>query len=213
MTTWAIVPVKSFQTGKSRLGGILSDDERRQLNEYLLKRTLSVLMAVNGLEKILVISKDEMALEKARLVGASTLLETGEGGLNRALYQATNTLDKSMDRLLVIPTDLLLMTSDDVEQLLELGSNPPVVVVAPDRYENGTNALLVHPAGNIRYRYGQGSSKKHIEEAHKRGINVIIPVLPDLTFDLDMPEDLNILNSIGYIIPIQSINPVEEKVS
>jgi len=213
MTTWAIVPVKPFQTGKSRLGGILSDDDRMQLNIYLLRHTLSILNKVDALDKILVISKDEQVLEIARQEGAAVIFETGKGGLNRALYQATNTLNKSEDRIVVIPTDLPLMTPDDVEQILALGSIPPVVVVVPDRCRNGTNALLVYPAGSIRYRYGQGSYGKHVEEARKRGINVIVPELPDLNLDLDVPEDLDLLKSRGYIIPIQSIKPVEEKVS
>ncbi|MGA9397953.1 MAG: 2-phospho-L-lactate guanylyltransferase [Anaerolineaceae bacterium] len=213
MTTWAIVPAKPFQTGKSRLGGILSDGDRLQLNTYLLRHTLSILRKVNAIDKILVISKDEQVLMIARQEGTDVLLETGKGGLNRALYQANNTLNKSEDRIVVIPTDLPLMTPDDIEQLLAMGSHPPVVVVVPDRCHNGTNALLVNPAGSIRYRYGQGSFNKHVEEARKRGINVIVPVLPDLTLDLDVPEDLDLLKSIGYIIPILSIKPVEEKVT
>ncbi len=143
MTTWAIVPVKPFQTGKSRLGDILCDEDRRQLNCYLLQRTLSILADVGGLDKILVISSDEQVLEAAREAGANVLLETGKRGLNRALYQATNTLDKQNDRVVIIPTDLPLMTADDVEELLSTGAIPPVVVIVPDRCGNGTNALLI----------------------------------------------------------------------
>ena len=53
---------------------------------------------------------------------------------------------------------------------------------------------------------------KHMEETQKRGIPLVTPELPDLSFDLDVPEDLNILNSIGYIIPVISNKTVEEKI-
>ena len=37
MTIWAIVPVKPLRYGKSRLSGILSEDQRTQLNRRLLE--------------------------------------------------------------------------------------------------------------------------------------------------------------------------------
>jgi len=37
MTLWAIVPVKPLRRGKSRLSGMLSEDERAHLNEVLLE--------------------------------------------------------------------------------------------------------------------------------------------------------------------------------
>ncbi len=52
-----------------------------------------------------------------------------------------------------------------------------------------------------------------MEEAHKHNMNVVLPVLPDLALDLDVPEDLELIKSIGTIIPIPLKKPVEEKVS
>ena len=40
MSLWAIVLVKPLKRGKSRLAGILTEEERTQLNQDLLERTL-----------------------------------------------------------------------------------------------------------------------------------------------------------------------------
>jgi 2-phospho-L-lactate guanylyltransferase (CobY/MobA/RfbA family) len=67
---------------------------------------------------------------------------------------------------------------------------PPVVVAAPDRHRDGTNALLVCPAGLIEYEFGQGSFQRHCDRAIKAGARLEICEFPSLALDLDRPEDL-----------------------
>jgi len=212
MTTWAVVPVKPFIEGKSRLAGILKESERYQLNVNCLSKTLNVLSGLKTIDKMLVVSRDGEALKIAIQAGARALLENGNQGLNQALYQVNNTLDKSCDRVLIIPTDLPLLVMEDIQKILELGATPPVVVVVADRRNNGTNALLVYPAGCIRYRFGKYSSKKHLAEAQKRGIKAISANIPDMRLDLDLVEDLEYIKSNGYSWPIPANNPMEETV-
>jgi 2-phospho-L-lactate guanylyltransferase len=212
MTTWALIPVKPFSEGKSRLSSILSDSERYQLNVKCLCKTLDVLSGVKTIEKMLVVSRDPAALKIAGQAGALTLVEEGNRGLNQALYQANNTLDKTCDRILVIPTDLPLLAGEDIQKILAMGANPPVVVIMADRRYKGTNALLVNPVGCIRYRFGENSSKKHLAEAQKRNIKVILTDIPGISLDLDLVEDLEYIKSNGYSLPIRVYNPMEETV-
>jgi 2-phospho-L-lactate guanylyltransferase len=171
---------------------------------------LDVLTGVNSIEKILVISRDPEVLTIANKSGAQTLMEEGRRGLNWALYQANNTLNKTSDRVLIIPTDLPLLQGEDIQQIVELGETPPVVVIVADRRNKGTNALLVHPVGSIRYRFGENSSKKHMAEAQKRGIKAILTDIPGMRLDLDLAEDLEFIKSNGYFMPVQIHNPMEE---
>jgi 2-phospho-L-lactate/phosphoenolpyruvate guanylyltransferase len=212
MTTWAVIPVKPFNEGKSRLRGVMSDNERYQLNVRSFCNTLEVISGVNTVDRMLVISRDPEALKIAGQAGARTLTENGNRGLNQALYQANNTLDKNNDRILVLPTDLLFLTGEDVLKIIELGEKPPVVVIVADRRNKGTNALLVYPVGSIRYRFGENSSKKHMAEAQKRGIQTILTDIPGMRLDLDLVEDLEYVKSMGYSIPIRAFNPMEETV-
>ena len=72
--------------------------------------------------------------------------------------------------------------------------DPPVVVVAPDRRNEGTNALLVCPAGLIEYEYGPGSFQRHCQRAVDAGARLEICELPSLALDMDLPEDLAMIS-------------------
>ena len=89
MTLWAIVPVKPLRRGKSRLSGILSEDERADLNRKLLQHTLETLNELREVEEVLVVSRDPQVLTIARSYGARTVREDGQPDLNTALRRAT----------------------------------------------------------------------------------------------------------------------------
>jgi 2-phospho-L-lactate guanylyltransferase len=200
MTLWAIVPVKPLRRGKSRLAGTLSEDEREQLNQTLLEHTLQTLTSLKELEQVLVVSRDPHALTIARNHGARTVREDGQPHLNTALQRATIVAKVYATRgVLVLPADLPLLTRDDVLVLLEKASQPPVVVIAPDRHNKGTNALLMSPAGLIEYDFGDDSFQRHCERARKAGVRLEIVELPSLGLDLDLPEDLELVRKMQGI--------------
>ena len=197
MTIWAIVPVKPLRRGKSRLSGTLSEDERAQLNQDMLEHTLRTLTESKELEQVLVVSRDPHALTIARNLGARTVLEDGQPHLNTALTRATVVAKVYATRgVLVLPADLPLLSHDDVLALIERASQPPVVVIAPDRHEQGTNALLMSPAGIIEYDFGEGSYRRHCERAKKAGVRLEIVELTSLGLDLDLPEDLELVRKM-----------------
>lgn len=194
MTLWAIVPVKPLRRGKSRLADVLTQDERINLNGKLLAHTLDTLNMIPEIEHVLVVSRDQEALALARDHGARTVQEYGESHLNIALTRATVVAKKYSTRgVLIIPADLPLLTPEDIQSMLEKIKDPPVVVVAPDRRREGTNALLVCPAGLIDYEFGPGSFQRHCERASQVGARLEICELPSLALDMDLPEDLELI--------------------
>jgi 2-phospho-L-lactate/phosphoenolpyruvate guanylyltransferase len=195
MTLWAIVPVKPLRHGKSRLSGILSEDERTKLNERLLTNTLETLSNLKELEQVLVVSRDPHALTIARNHGARTVREDGQPHLNTALTRATVVAQVYATRgVLILPADLPLLSREDILTFIERATNPPVMVIAPDRHEKGTNALLMSPAGLIKYDFGEDSFKRHCDRALKAGARLEIVKLPSFALDLDLPEDLALLD-------------------
>lgn len=205
MALWAIVPVKPLQRGKSRLAGVLTREERANLNRYLLSHTLETLTEIKDIENILVVSRDPAALSLARDYGARTVQEKGSPHLNVALTRATLVAKEYTTRgVLIVPADLPLITSQDVKTMLALAKDPPVVVVAPDRHREGTNALLVCPIGLIEYDFGTGSFNRHCQLAEHVGARLEIVELPSLALDVDLPEDLDWVSeemsnwSVGY---------------
>jgi 2-phospho-L-lactate guanylyltransferase len=196
MNFWAIVPVKPLRRGKSRLAWVLSEEERTALNEYLLAHTLDTLKTIPEIEHILVISRDPGALALARSHGARTVQEDGAPHLNVALTRATIVAKNyTTNGILIIPADLPLITTTDIRAMLNRAIDPPVVVVVPDRHHQGTNALLVSPAGLIQYNFGPGSYQIHCERAQQAGARLEICELPSLALDVDLPEDLELVSN------------------
>ncbi|HLE91199.1 MAG TPA: 2-phospho-L-lactate guanylyltransferase [Anaerolineales bacterium] len=197
MTIWAIIPVKPLRSGKSRLAGTLSEDERAKLNRTLLQHTLKTLSDLKEVEHVLVISRDPQVLTVARMYGARTVREDGQPHLNTALKRATVVAQVYATRgVLVLPVDLPLISREDILTLIERAADPPVVVIAPDRHEKGTNALLISPSGLIEYDFGENSFQHHCQRVKEAGARLEIVNLPSLGLDLDLPEDLELVRKL-----------------
>jgi 2-phospho-L-lactate/phosphoenolpyruvate guanylyltransferase len=197
MSLWAIIPVKPLRRGKSRLAGILTEDERALLNYTMLTNTLKTLSEVPDVKEKLVVSRDPAALALAREYGARTLQEDGNPGLNTALKRAAVVAQiYAAGGVLILPADLPLLSTNDLSELINHANKPPVVAIAPDRRGEGTNALLLSPAGLIDFQFGPGSFTKHCQAAKKAGVRLEVCSLFSLGLDLDLPEDLELLRQM-----------------
>jgi len=201
MTIWAIVPVKPLNLGKSRLAGTISEDDRINLNTRLLVHTLNTLSEISQIGQVLVVSRDSNVLSISRELGAKTVLENGSPHLNTALARATVFAQlHAIYGVLILPADLPLLSKDDLLSLIKVAVDPPVVVISPDRRNEGTNALLISPAGLIEYDFGPNSFERHCRLAKLAAARLEIVNLPSLAFDLDEPEDLRMLDKLQGLI-------------
>lgn len=190
--TWAVVPAKPFTEAKSRLGEVLTEEERALLAQRLLHRTVEVLLQVPALHRVCVVSRDPAALALARDLGATAIEERGSG-LNPALSHASDFVrEQGADSILVVPADLPMLSPSDVRAVLEAGSDA-AVAIAHDRHHSGTNALLLRPPGLIGFAFGRDSFSKHLELARAAGVDPAIVSRPGLAFDVDYPGDLDAL--------------------
>lgn len=197
MTLWAIVPVKPLRRGKSRLSNVLNEDQRTVLNQNMLVNTLKTLTSVKRIDSIMVVSRDPGALTLAREFGARTVLEDGNPELNTALRRAALIARTyHANEILIVPADLPLLTTEEIEQVLARSGNPPEVIICPDRRKDGTNLLYMNPEGLIHFNYGGGSFNKHLDQAIKAGVRLEIVETLSIGLDLDVPEDLELLKDI-----------------
>ncbi|MFZ5852993.1 MAG: 2-phospho-L-lactate guanylyltransferase [Chloroflexota bacterium] len=193
----ALVPVRSLETAKSRLGGRLDAEERQALVRDLLERTVATALATAGLGATIVVSADEALLELARSLGAEALRESGSG-LNAALDEARRAaISAGATAVLALPADLPRVSPAAIEAVLEAGRSAtrqaperPVVVLVPDRHGEGTNALLVAPPDAIPFAFGPGSRRRHADLAAGLGATYRELEGGALSLDLDTPEDL-----------------------
>lgn len=193
----ALVPARSLETAKSRLGGPLDAEERQALARDLLERTVAAALATTGLARTIVVSTDEALLELARSLGANPLRETG-GGLNTALEEArAAAIAGGATAILALPADLPRVNPAALEGILDLARTAggasrgkPVVVLVPDRHGEGTNALLLAPPDAIPFAFGPGSRPRHAGLAASAGATYREVEPSPLSLDLDTPEDL-----------------------
>jgi len=187
----ALVPVKALRHSKSRLRPVLSDAHRQALVLAMLEDVLRLLAAVPAVATTAVVSPDADVLAFARRLGAQPIREPRKPrGLNAALTFASDVLSvQGASGLLVLPVDVPLATTTDIQAILDAAHANPSIVLCPSR-SGGTNALALRPPGTIPFRFGHRSSAAHQREARARGLPLAVLPLPSLAFDIDRPHDL-----------------------
>ena len=187
----AVVPVKYLTRAKRRLAGALSPEQRYRLALAMLEDVLQALTHCSTLDQVLVTSPDPGVWEVARRLGAGVIAEEDQWGENAALEAATEVcLQAGAHSMLAISADVPLITPEDVDSILGVEPDGPVVVLVPSRDGLGINALLRRPPDVIPLRFGRDSLRRHLQEATNRGIPHRICPLPRVALDIDFPEDL-----------------------
>ena len=75
MKVFAIVPVKNFESGKSRLASLLTVEERIKLSKLFLDCTLNTLTNTSVISNVVVVSSDKRAEAIAKIYDAKFLQE------------------------------------------------------------------------------------------------------------------------------------------
>jgi 2-phospho-L-lactate/phosphoenolpyruvate guanylyltransferase len=195
-----IVPIRSLAGGKTRLAGALTQEERQQLTEQMLRQVIGAALDSFVEPVVLVISPDEAALKLSQTLGPRVrplVQPDAKPGLNNALFIAKEAaLAGGAATILVLPADLPLLSSDDIQNLLRRDAP---VVIAPDRHGKGTNALLIRldgPGRDFTFLFGEESYGRHMDEAHRLGLDAATAVAMGTSFDLDTAADLDLLTAL-----------------
>ena len=187
------VPVKSLSRSKTRLSPALTGLERGALTLAMLEDVLDAALSVPGWETW-VVSPDEVALEIAAGRGARPIPEAKPPLANAIRQVETKAKEDGASALAVLPADVPLVTVDTLHEALRtLGA----VVLARSAAGSGTSLLLRRPPRAIPARFGPDSFRRHVELAETRGLPVSIVERPELSFDVDRPDDILTLLADG----------------
>lgn len=193
---WAIVPLKSPQTAKSRLATVLSPHERRDLFFELARRVIVALRATPRIAQVAVVTASDDVAAFARQCGAVVLRQPQDEGTAQAFAAAIAQLRPLRDdKLLMMAGDLPLIVPHAVEALLDVAANHDVVVV-PDRLGVGTNALLCSPPDAIAPCFGADSFRRHLAAARAANLSHRALRVDELALDIDVPADLEHLQRL-----------------
>ena len=211
MNIYAIVPVKTLASSKKRLAKLLTVDERMKLSEVMLYDVLDSVCNCESIDKVIVVSKDERVLSIAREFGTMVVREEEEIGVNAAVA-LTDNICKHSDASIVIPQDLPLILSSDIDMLCDSAKEKNCVIITPSHRYDGTNALLRKPPNVIKTHYDEDSYEIHVQKAKEHKVPVKIVMNRRLMLDLDEPNDItHIISSNSSSRTVSYLQEIKQK--
>ncbi|MGI9607103.1 MAG: 2-phospho-L-lactate guanylyltransferase [Acidimicrobiales bacterium] len=179
-----LVPLRSLREGKLRLASVRSADERADLIESMAR---AVIEAAHDMP-VLVVHDEPAVADWAQALGADTI-RGSEPGLNRAVAEGHRLLrSRGHDLTIVAHADLPF--ARDLRPIAE-GDG---ITLVPDRLRDGTNVMAVPTDLDFDFSYGPGSFSMHLKLAQQSGREVHVIDDPDLSLDIDHPDDLDLLD-------------------
>jgi len=191
MNIAALIPVKGFAHAKQRLAQLLTAAERAFLAEAMLKDTLRQTLAAPDLAATFVVTSDPQVAAIASSFGARIIWQEAESGETQAVDFARAQLkQQGFQTTLILPADIPLLQSADIELLLAYPLSSPGALLVPSHDRLGTNALLLSPPDIIQLRFGYDSFTYHLKQVALRGLTQRTLENERIALDVDEPSDL-----------------------
>ncbi len=188
----AIIPVKTFSNAKTRLE--LPSKKNEEFCKIMLEEILQTLHISPKIEKIILITKEQKAIELGKKYDTITIIDDEEKSVNDAVSLADKyLLENNFDASIVFPQDIPLIKTQDIDLILKYQMHPNFVIIIPSRKFDGTNALVRMPTNIMKTHYDNDSYRNHMKTAKEHTLNVAMVFVKRIMLDVDDQEDLNLL--------------------
>ena len=210
MKTAALIPVKHFESSKSRLQ--LTINQKMVITELMLKSTILALKKCKSISAIVTISADERA-EKISKHYDVKFIFSKEKGVNYAVRVGDDFCKEYLiNTNIIVPIDLIFLDPNEIELLLSIASkHNNCSIIVPSTRMDGTNLLIRRPFDLYTTSYDNNSYYNHVQSSRKTGAQTVVVKSPNLSKDLDTMEDYdniiaNPTNRLSHLISrIQNI--------
>ena len=188
----AIIPVKTFSNAKTRLQ--LPTEKVEELCKIMLEEILQVLSTSSKIEKIILVTKEQKAIEIGKKFNTITIIDEKEEGVNQAVSLTDKyLLENNFIASIVFPQDIPYIKTEDVNFILKHQLHPNFAVIVPSRKFDGTNALVRMPVDLMKTHYDDNSYRNHMLTAKEHTMNVAMIFVKRVMLDVDSQEDLKFL--------------------
>ena len=188
----AIIPVKTFTNAKTRLE--LSSSKKEALCKIMLEEILHTISISPQIDEIVVVTKDNEAMNIGKKFNAVCILDEKEESVNNAISLADKyILENNFDASIVFPQDIPYIKTQDIDFMLNYKTPPNFVIVVPSRRFDGTNALVRMPVDIMETHYDEDSYKIHLNTAKEKTLNSALIFVKRIMLDVDNDEDLQFL--------------------
>ena len=188
----AIIPVKTFSNAKTRLE--LSPQKIEGLCKVMLEEILHTISISPQIEKIVMVTKEEQAIEIGKKFNTITIIDEKEESVNSAVALADKyLLENNFHASIVFPQDIPYIKTQDIDFMLNYKAPPNFAIIVPSRRFDGTNALVRMPIDLMETHYDEDSYKIHMNTAKEHTLNVAMVFVKRIMWDVDNNEDLKFL--------------------
>ncbi|WP_420545012.1 2-phospho-L-lactate guanylyltransferase [Nitrosopumilus sp.] len=188
----AIIPVKTFANAKTRLD--ISSSQKQKLCEIMLEEILHTISISPQIEKTIIVTKEEKAIEIGKKFNTITIIDEKEESVNNAVSLADKYLiENNFHASIVFPQDIPYIKTQDIDFMLNYKAPPNFAIIVPSRRFDGTNALMRMPTDLMETHYDEDSYKIHMNIAKKHTLNVAMVFVKRIMWDVDNIEDLEFL--------------------
>ena len=188
----AIIPVKTFNKAKTRLG--LSSSKKEALCKIMLEEILHTISISPQIDKMVIVTKDTEAIDISKKFNAVCILDDKEESVNNAVALADKyLLENNFDVSIVFPQDIPYIKTQDIDFMLNYKAPPNFAIVVPSRRFDGTNALVRMPIDLMETHYDEDSYKIHLNTAKEKTLNSALIFVKRIMLDIDNEEDLQFL--------------------
>jgi 2-phospho-L-lactate guanylyltransferase len=188
MKTTALIPVKQFESSKTRLE--LTRNQKNVLTELMLKSTILNLKKCKSISTIVTISADEKVETISKYYNVKFIFSK-EKGVNYAVQLGDDYCKESLvNTNIVVPIDLIFLDPNEIELLLSMSRKfHKCSIIVPSMRLDGTNILIRRPFNLYETSYDNNSYCNHIQSSKKTGARTIVVKSVNLAEDLDTMED------------------------
>jgi 2-phospho-L-lactate guanylyltransferase len=186
-----LIPIKDPTHAKTRLGELLSEDERRRLAWAMFEDVSQAIAAARKPDRVVMVTSFSPAIERARELGWEVLIEESQISESASVDWASRILsERGFDTVMRLPADLPLVRAEDIDELLSVELDSPGAILVPSREGTGTNAIVRTPPTLFPSRFGPNSLALHKEEAARVGVECVIVNNARIALDIDDPADV-----------------------
>lgn len=191
----------------------MKPDQRRRLTELMLFDVLGVFSKAGLLSRCYVISSDGKVLALVRRLGAQTVAEPRDGGVNAAVEAGVRTLGREGD-FMVVPSDIPFLAPKEVKTVLTLKRSFDCVI-SPSRSFDGTNLFIFSGGSAPALSYDSDSFWNHVSGAARKGLSLAVYTGEGFLSDVDTSEDLCALSHTkGRNLSVQfAVEALKKRVS
>ncbi len=185
--------MKDLATAKQRLADALSQSQRSQLAEAMVRDVMAAASGVRNRLDVALVTGDARAQQVAREFGFGVIEDTRNESETAAIEMATAWCEqRGYDTTVVIPGDIPLISSDELHRVLDAAPAAGAVFV-PAYDSRGSNCIQRRPASLIPLRFGNDSFLPHCEAMRRTGRELVILEMPGIGLDIDNPHELDLL--------------------